>query len=86
MTDYEYISKLIRHLPPVVCRTFLAEQTAVEIPELNTKDTLTAQRGVLSAHMSEISFHTLQKLEETCESIALLSDGPGQDVIEGIKQ
>jgi len=86
MTDYEYISKLIRHLPPVVCRTFLVEQTAVEIPELNTKDTLTAQRGALSAHMSEISFHTLQKLEEVCESIALLSDGPGQDVIEGIKQ
>jgi len=86
MTDHEYISKLIRHLPPDVCRMFLAEQTACEIPELNSKDTLTAQRGVISAHISDLSFHTLQKLEEICESIALLSDGPGQDVIEGLKQ
>jgi hypothetical protein len=86
MTDYEYISKLIRHLPPVACRTFLVEQTAVEIPEVNTKDTLTAQRALLTTHMSELSVHTLQKLDEICESIALLSDGPGQDVIEGIKQ
>jgi hypothetical protein len=85
MTDYEYISKLIRHLPPVVCRTFLAEQTAAEIPDLNTKEKLTAQRALLTTHMAKLSFHTLQKLEEICESIALLSDGPEQDVIEGIK-
>lgn len=86
MTDYEYLSKLIRHLPPAVSRTFLAAQASCEIPELNTKDTLTAQREVISAYMSELSFHTLQKLEEICESIALLSDGPGQDVIDGLKQ
>jgi len=86
MNDAENLAKLIRHLPPHTCQEFITSQISIEFPELDRKSSLTMQRQHLTEVLSHIDTRHRQQLEEISESIVLLADGPGQDVLDGFKQ
>lgn len=85
MNDSENLSKLLIHLPPAVFREFIVSEFSVPIPALDPKQGKREQRAVMEAVLSAIPVSQRQKIEEVAERIVLLSDGAGQDVIEGFK-
>ncbi len=86
MDDSENLSKLLGHLPLADFRSFLVDHFGLEVPELDTGAAKKAQRACLESYLSSLNQPARQKLEEVAEEIVLLSDGPGQDVIDGFRQ
>lgn len=86
MNDAENLSKLLGHLPPAVFRSFMAAKFSLEMPELDNKATKKDQRAGMEAVLATLEVSARQRIEEVAEQIILLSDGPGQDVLEGFSQ
>ncbi len=86
MNDAENLSKLLSHLPPAVFREFMVDEFALAMPELDKKQGKQEQRTVMKSVLSALEVSKRQTIEEVAERIVLLSDGPGQDVIEGFSQ
>ncbi len=86
MNDAENLSKLLSHLPPAVFHAFMVDEFALVMPELDTKQGKQEQRAAMEQVLSALGVVTRQKIEEVAERIVLLSDGAGQDVIDGISQ
>lgn len=85
MNDSENLSKLLGHLPPGVFREFVVSEFSVAVPALDSKQGKREQRAAVEVVLAAISFVERRKMEEVAERIVLLSDGAGQDVIEGFK-
>ena len=86
MNDAENLTKLMGHLPPIVFHDFVTSEFNIELPPLDTKQSKKAQRETMESALAAIEVVKRQKIEEIAERIVLLSDGAGQDVIEGISQ
>jgi hypothetical protein len=86
MNDAENLSKLLSHLPPAVFREFMASVLGIPMPDLDAKQTKRKQRAVMEAVLMALGVSVRQHLEEVAERIVLLSDGAGQDVIEGFRE
>lgn len=84
MNDSENLSKLLYHLPPSIFGEFIVSEFGVAVPAPAPKQGKREQRAVMEAVLSTIPVGQRQKMEEVAERIVLLSDGSGQDVIEGI--
>ncbi len=85
MNDAENLTKLMGHLPPVVFRDFVTDEFSIDLPQLDTKKPKKKQREILDAALSTIDVGLRQKIEEAAERIVLLSDGAGQDVVDGFR-
>lgn len=85
MNDAENLSKLLGHLPPPVFREFLVNAFDLPMPALDPKSTKRAQRAAMAAVLSALDVRGRSRIEEVVERIVLLSDGAGQDVIEGFR-
>ena len=85
MNDAENLTKLLGHLPPSVFRDFVISDFGVAVPALDPKQGKREQRAEMEAVLSAIAVGARQKIEELAERIMLLSDGAGQDVIEGFR-
>lgn len=86
MNDSENLSKLLGHLPPTVFREFMVSEFSLAMPDLDKKQGKQEQRAVMEPVLSALDVSARRKIEELAERIVLLSDGAGQDVIEGISQ
>lgn len=86
MNDAENLSKLLGHLPPAVFREFMVSEFELAMPDLDKKKGKQEQCAVMESILSALGVSERQKIEEVAERIILLSDGAGQDVIEGISQ
>ena len=86
MNDSENLSKLLGHLPPTVFREFMVSEFSMAMPDLDKKQGKQEQRAVMEPVLSALDVSARRKIEELAERIVLLSDGAGQDVIEGISQ
>ena len=85
MNDAENLSKLLGHMSPTVFRDFMVDKFKVPLPELDKKQGKREQREGMAAVLSALGVKERQQLEEVAERIVLLSDGPGQDVIDGFR-
>lgn len=85
MNDAENLAKLLGHLKPERFRAFLADEFGFSIQEPEKKQTKTEQREAMAAVLSALPVSERQKMEEVAEKIVLLTDGPGQDVVEGLR-
>jgi len=86
MNDAENLSKLLGHLPPAVFRSFMAAKFSLEMPDLDKKAAKKDQRAGMEAVVAALDVSARQRIEEVAEQIILLSDGPGQDVLDGFSQ
>lgn len=85
MNDAENLTKLLGHLPPAVFREFMVDEFSLAMPDLDTKKPKKEQREQMEAVLSALGVSERQRIEEVAERIVLLSDGAGQDVIDGFK-
>lgn len=85
MNDAENLSKLLGHLPPAVFSEFMVSEFALAMPELNAKQAKREQRAAMDNVLSGLAVSKRQPIEDVAERLVLLSDGPGQDVIEGFR-
>ncbi|WP_031595379.1 hypothetical protein [Ferrovum myxofaciens] len=83
MNDAQNITHLLGHLPPAVFHEFITGEFGLEWPEPNSKLGKREQRATMQAAVSGLDVHKRQKIEEVAENIVLLSDGAGQDVVDG---
>jgi len=85
MNDAENLTSLLGHLPPVVFREFMIEKFSLVLPELDAKKPKKEQREQMEVVLSALGVGERQRIEEVAERIVQLSDGAGQDVIDGFK-
>ncbi len=85
MNDAENLSKLLGHLPPAVFSEFMADEFDLAMPELHGKQAKRQQRAGMNEALSALAVSERQPIEEVAERIVLMSDGAGQDVIEGFR-
>ena len=85
MNDAENLSKLLGHLPPAVFREFMVDEFGLAMPDVDAKKPKKDQREAMEAVLSALSVSERQRIEEVAERIVLLSDGAGQDVVDGFK-
>lgn len=83
MNDAENLTKLLGHLPPAVFREFLVDEFSLAMPNPDAKTPKKEQREQMETVLSALGFSERQRIEEVAERIVLLSDGAGQDVIDG---
>lgn len=83
MNDAENLSKLLGHLPPAVFREFMVDEFGLAMPDVNAKKPKKEQREQMEAMLTALEVGERQRIEEVAERIVLLSDGAGQDVIDG---
>lgn len=86
MNDAENLTKLLSHLPPALFREFIVDKFGSAISELDAGQSKREQREAMKTVLSALRASERQQIEEVAERIVLLSDGAGQDVIEGISQ
>jgi hypothetical protein len=86
MNDAENLSKLLSHLPPATFHEFMCREFAVALAPLDQKQGKREQRAVMAAALSALTVGKRQCIEEVAERMVLLSDGAGQDVIEGLRE
>lgn len=84
MLDAENLCKLIRKIPPDICRAFLNNHCSVSIPVLDTKQNLTQQRAAISSVLTALSIAERQQIEQIAESIIMLSDALGRDALANV--
>ena len=86
MNDAENLSKLLGHLKLEVFRAFMADEFGIAMmPEPKKKQTKTEQREAMAAVLATLPVSERQKIEEVAEKIVLLTDGAGQDVVDGFR-
>ena len=85
MNDAENLTKLLGHLPTTVFRDFMVNEFALVMPPPDAKKLKKEQREPMEAVLASIDFAQRQQIEEVAERIVLLSDGPGQDVVDGFR-
>lgn len=83
MNDSENLTKLLRHLLPAVLRDFVVSEFHLAMPAFDKKGKQ-EQRAAIESVLTALSVKERQKIEEVAERIVLLSDGAGQDVVEGV--
>lgn len=83
MNDAENLAKLLGHLKPERFHSFMADEFGLVMPELEKKKTKTEHRQVMEAVLAALPVLERQRIEEVAEKIILLTDGAGQDVVEG---
>ncbi len=83
LNDAENLTKLLTHLAPAVFREFMASEFDIAMPEPDEKRTQKEQRKPMALVLSALDVAARQKIEEVAEKLVLLSDGPGQDVVDG---
>ncbi|MEX3787339.1 hypothetical protein [Paraburkholderia sp. BR14374] len=86
MNDAENLSKLLGHVTPAVFHEFMVEKFGLDLVDLDDDQTKRDQRAAMEAELTSLDVGERQQIEEVAERIVLLSDGPGQDVIDGISQ
>lgn len=84
LDDAENLTKLLGHLPPATFRAFMEKQFAIPMPTLDVKSRQKKQRHAMEEVLAALDATHRQKIEEAAEKLVLLSDGPGQDVIDGL--
>lgn len=85
MNDAENLSKLLGHLPPTVFREFMVDEFGLAMPDADAKKPKKEQRDQMEVVLAALGVGERQRIEEVAERIVLLSDGAGQDVIDGFK-
>ncbi len=85
MNDAENLAKLLGHLKPELFRAFIKEEFGLAMPEPEKKQTKTEQREAMAAVLAALPVSERQKIEEVAEKIILLTDGAGQDVVDGFR-
>jgi hypothetical protein len=85
MNDAENLSKLLGHLKPESFRAFVADEFGVAMPEPGKKQTKTEQREAMATVLAALPVSERQRIEEVAEKIILLTDGAGQDVVDGFR-
>ncbi len=83
MNDAENLTKLLSHLPPETFHNFITNEIGILLAPLDPKESKKKQRKAMEDALSAIDVTRRQKIEEIAERIVLLTDGAGQDVIEG---
>ena len=83
LSDSENLTKLLGHLPPAVFCAFMESEFTLSIPALDAKASKKEQINNIEDALSGLDVAHRQQIEEVAEKIVLLSDGPGQDVIDG---
>jgi len=86
MNDAENLSKLLGHVTPAVFHEFMADKFSLDLVDLDDDQTKRDQRAAMAAELASLDVGERQQIEEVAERIVLLSDGPGQDAIDGIRQ
>lgn len=86
MNDAENIAKLMGHLPPAVFHDFVVSEFSIEMPTPDSKKSKKAQREAMELSLAALEVGQRQKIEEVSERIVLLSDGAGQDVVDGFRE
>ncbi len=86
MNDAENLAKLLVHLPPAIFHEFMVDEFDLAMPDLEDDQNKRDQRAEMEAVLASLDVSERQQIEEVAERIVLLSDGAGQDVIEGISQ
>jgi hypothetical protein len=85
MNDAENLTKLLGHLPPETFHDFITDELGMILAPLDTKESKKKQRKAMEGGLTAIDVNQRQKIEEVAERIVLLTDGAGQDVIEGFR-
>lgn len=85
MNDAENLSKLLGHLAPAMFCDFMVGTFTLTMPDLDEKQTKKEQRVVMEAVLVSLAISQRQQIEDVAERIVLLSDGAGQDVIDGFR-
>jgi len=85
MNDAENLSKLLGHLPPMVFLDFMVGEFGLAMPDLDPMQGKRQQQAALGTALSDLCVNERQRIEEVAEGIVLLSDGAGQDVLEGFR-
>ncbi|HRH77329.1 MAG TPA: hypothetical protein PK129_08270 [Cellvibrionaceae bacterium] len=83
MNDAEYLNTLLGYLPPHHFRAFVQAEFNYCLPLFDDQTPYKAQRHAFSAALSQIDVCHRQQMNEQAESILLLSDEVGQQVLEG---
>lgn len=83
LNDSENLTKLLGHVPPAAFCAFMETEFALAIPTLDAKSPKKEQIGIIEDALAGLDVAHRQQIEEVAEKIILLSDGPGQDVIDG---
>lgn len=86
MNDAENLARLLGHVEPAVFRHLMVTKFDLALPAVDAKKSKTENRGLLATALTDLTVSQRQKLDEEAERIVLLSDGPGQDVIDGMRQ
>ncbi|KVC62678.1 hypothetical protein WI72_09525 [Burkholderia ubonensis] len=86
MNDAENLSKLLGHVTPAVFHEFMVDKFNLALPDMDDDQNKRDQRAAMEAELASLDVGERQQIEEVAERIVLLSDGPGQDVIDGISQ
>lgn len=85
MNDAENLAKLLGHLKPERFHAFMARGFGLVMTELEKEKTKTEQRKAMEAVLATLPVLKRQRIEEVAEKIILLTDGAGQDVVEGME-
>lgn len=83
LNDSENLTKLLGHLPPAVFCAFMEAEFTLSMPTLDARSSKKEQINIIEEALSGLDVAHRQQIEEVAEKIVLLSDGPGQDVIDG---
>jgi len=86
MNDAENLARLLGHVEPAVFRHLMVTKFDLALPAVDAKKSKTENRSLLATALTDLTVSQRQKLDEEAERIVLLSDGPGQDVIDGMRQ
>lgn len=85
MTDAENLAKMLTHLAPEAFRAFVATEFAIDLPEPEKRQPKREARAAMQRVLAALAIPARQAIEDVAEKIVLLTDGPGQDVIDGFK-
>lgn len=85
MQDAENLTKLLGHLAPAQFRQLMMDEFAETLPAVNSKDPKKVQREALQTGLDALPVAKRQRMEEFAEKVISLTDGPGQDVVDGFR-
>ncbi|HMW71795.1 MAG TPA: hypothetical protein PKD17_08245 [Cellvibrionaceae bacterium] len=83
MNDAEYLTQLLGYLPPPIFRAFLQNEFNYSLPLLDDKTPYKQQRRAFFTALSQLESSCRQHMDDSAESIIVLSDECGQRVLEG---
>ncbi len=86
MGNTDNLAKLLKALPPIKLHEFVSSQLEVALPALNGHQAKEEQRESLAAALAKLDLAMQQQIEKVAGQLILLTDGPGQDVVEGLRE